>query len=85
LTSRFYIVLSYPSTFVLADLTADEVAAIDSEGAKGPPSRFLFSHSWVFDWNSRVRVVAIVVLLALGYYFSFAIGIRGYTALDGVY
>jgi diketogulonate reductase-like aldo/keto reductase len=69
----------------LPDLTADEVAAIDAEGAKGPPLRFLFSHSRVFNWNLWVRVVAVVALLALVFYFAFAICIRGYTALYSVY
>jgi hypothetical protein len=65
----------------LADLTADEVAAIDVAGAKGPPLHFLFLHLRVFDWKLRVRVAAavVLVLLSLGYYFAFATGVRCYT------
>ncbi|KAF8174251.1 Aldo/keto reductase [Pholiota molesta] len=60
-----------------ADLTAEEVAAIDAAGAKGPPSKFIFAS--LSKRSPGFRGVLLAVFLVLVYCVALRYAGRGYT------
>ena len=60
-----------------ADLTPEEVAAIDIAGAQGPPSKFIFTNILRLWQAVSSRSIIVCFFLAVVYFLGFALVVKG--------